>query len=64
VSGKAQAELPELLKKIANLGFEGAVKYQTSDYNGVLRQDLAGQFNSFRDCKIKVLKEFKDKLLS
>ena len=30
LSGKAKAELSNLLKKIANLGIEGGVKYQDS----------------------------------
>jgi hypothetical protein len=64
LSGKAKAELSALLKKIANLGIEGGAKYQTSDWQGVLQQDLAGQLNNSRNCKVEVFKALKDKLLA
>src|SRR5438876_208696 len=34
LSGGARAELNEVLKKIAELGIEGAAQYQTSEYQG------------------------------
>jgi hypothetical protein len=40
LSGEAKIELNELLKKIANLGIKGAAKFQTSEWKGVLHQDL------------------------
>jgi len=43
LSGEAEAEVSALLKKIANLGIERAAKFQTSGWQGVLQQDLAGQ---------------------
>jgi hypothetical protein len=64
LSGQAKAELSALLKKIANLGLEGAAKYQTSEWQGVLQQDLAGQLNSSRNCKVEVFKDLKDRLLA
>jgi hypothetical protein len=64
LSGKAKAELNELLKKIANLGIEGAAKYQASEWKGVLQQELAGQLNRSRDCKLEVFRDLKDRLLS
>jgi hypothetical protein len=64
LSGNAKAELSEVLKKIANLGIEGAAKYQTSDWQGVLQQDLAGQLNNSRNCKLEVFKDLKEKLLA
>jgi hypothetical protein len=63
LTGNAKAELNELLKKVANLGIEGAAKYQTSEWQGVLQQDLAGQLNNSRNCKLEVYKDLKDKLL-
>ncbi len=33
-SGKAKAELPGVIKKLADLGLEGAAKYQDSKYQG------------------------------
>jgi hypothetical protein len=64
LSGKAKAELSELIKKIANLGIEGAAKYQTSEWQGVLQQDLTGQVNNSRNCKVEVFKDLKDRLLA
>jgi hypothetical protein len=55
LSGKAKAELNELLKKIANLGIEGAAKYQGSEWKGVLQQQLAEQLNSLPDSFSKPL---------
>jgi hypothetical protein len=64
LSGDAKAKLSELIKKIADLGIEGAAKYQASAWEGVLQQDLAGQLNTSRNCKFEVFKDLKDKLLA
>jgi hypothetical protein len=64
LSGKAKAELSALLKKIANLGIEGAAKYQTLDWQGVLQHELAEQLNNSRHCKVEVFRALKDKLLA
>ena len=53
-----------LLKKIANLGIERAAKFQTSGWQGVLQQDLAGQLNNSRNCKVEVFKELKGRQLA
>jgi len=62
LTGNAKAELNEFLKRVANLGIEGAAKYQASEWQGVLQQDLAGQLNNSRSCKLEVYKDLKDKL--
>lgn len=64
LSGKAKFELSELLKKIAHLGTEGAAKYQTSDWQGVLQKDLAEQLNNSRNCKLEVFKTLENRLLT
>jgi hypothetical protein len=63
LSGQAKAELNELLKKIASLGIEGAAKYQKSEYQGVLRKDLASLLKDNSTCRLEVWKDLKDKLL-
>jgi hypothetical protein len=63
LSGKAKADLNEMLKKLANVGIEGAAKYQASDWKGVLQEELAGQLNKSRDCKKEVFFALKDTLL-
>jgi hypothetical protein len=63
LSGKAKAELNALIKKIANIGVEGAAKYQQSQYKGVLQKDLAAVLKENTNCKLQVLKELKETLL-
>src|SRR5262245_33714866 len=63
LSGKAKAELNELLKKIANLGIEGAAQYQASQYEGVLQKELAEQLNKSRDCQREVSQDLIKRLL-
>lgn len=53
-----------MLKKLANLGIEGGAKYQTSNWQGVLQHELAGQLNNNRTCKVEVFKALNDKLLA
>ncbi len=64
LSGKAKAELNGLLKRLANLGIEGASQYQSSEYQGVLQEQVAGQLDKSRDCNLKVFYALKDTLLS
>jgi hypothetical protein len=63
LSGQAKAELSKLLKKIADAGLGGAVKYQSSEYEGVLQKDLASAIKSSQDCRISIFKELNNKLL-
>jgi hypothetical protein len=63
LSGKAKAELNELLKKIANLGIEGAAQYQALQYEGVLQKELAEQLNKSRDCQREVSQDLINRLL-
>ena len=63
LSGKAKAELSGIIKKIANLGVEGAAKYQTSEYRGLLQKDLAKAIKESTNCRLEVWKDLKDKLL-
>ena len=64
LTGSAKAELKSLLKKIADLGIEGAAKYQKSEYENVLQKNLAALLRDSRKCKLEVFKDLKDKLLS
>lgn len=63
VSGEAKAELNNLLRKLANIGFTGGVKYQTEEYSGFLRSQLAGSFKDSNDCRRHIFDSLKDKLL-
>lgn len=63
LSGKAKADLNSIIKKVADLGIEGAAKYQHSDYTGVLQADLTKALSESTDCKLKVWSDLKEKLL-
>lgn len=54
LSGKAKGELNWLLKRLVNLGVEGAVQYQDSKYQGLLQGQLADQLDKSRDCQERV----------
>ena len=64
LSGNAKAELNNILKKIADLGIQGAVKYQQSEYENVLQKDLAVLLRDSAKCKQEVWNDLKDKLLT
>jgi hypothetical protein len=63
LSGKAKAEVNALLKWLANLGVEGAAKYQDSKYQGVLQEQLAEQLNNVRDCRKELALDLQARLL-
>jgi hypothetical protein len=63
ISGQAKAELSKLLKKLADLGVSGAAKYKSSEYEGVLREQLASLLKSNQDCRLAVFRELSSRLL-
>ncbi len=63
LSGKAKAELPGLIKKLLNLGFQGAVKYSKKQYEGMLQKDVIEAIKHRMDCQVDVLKLLLDKLI-
>ena len=64
LSGKAKAELSELVKKVANVGVEGAAKYQSSKYANVLQKDLVAVLRENKDCRLKVFEKLQSRLLA
>ena len=62
LTGKAKAELNWILKRLVNLGVEGAVKYQDTKYEGLLQKDLVRALKDSTDCKLKIWKDFKKQL--
>ncbi|MEI7995597.1 MAG: hypothetical protein WCH01_11920 [Methylococcaceae bacterium] len=64
LSGNAKAELNGLLKNLANLGIEGATKYQTSEYQGLLQKDLVEGLKSSTNCRLQVWDGLKNKLIT
>lgn len=63
LTGKAKAELNGLLKKVANLGVEGAVTYQDKTYNGLLQKDLVKALKASTDCRLEVWRDLKGKIV-
>lgn len=62
-SGEANVELSKILKVLADLGFKGAVKYQESGHQGVLREDLIEAINAHHNCKLAVFNKLEAKLI-
>lgn len=54
IQGETEAGLKLLTKKLANIGFEGAVDFISDEYIGVLQRDLASDRSGIRDCRLKV----------
>lgn len=63
LSGSAKVELNKLIKSIVDLGVEGAAKYKTEEWQGVLQKDLPNLLKDNIHCKIEVWKDLRDKLL-
>ena len=63
LSTQGKAELSKLLKKIADLGFQGAAKYQKSEYVGALQQDIATLQKDNMTCRTMVWGDLKNKLI-
>lgn len=64
LSGRAKAELNGIIKKLANLGIDGAIKYQNTDYEGLLQKDLVTALKDSTNCKLQIWKDLKGKLIS
>ncbi|MBP3141933.1 hypothetical protein ACTFQF_12485 [Aliivibrio fischeri] len=63
LTGEAKAKVSGIVKKLADLGLEGAVKYESNEYEGVLQEDLAVIVNKSANCKMDVWKDLQDKLV-
>lgn len=63
LSSTAKAELNEVVRKIVDLGIEGAAKYKNSEFQGFLQKDLAAIVKDSTDCRREVWRDLKDKLV-
>lgn len=61
LSGSAKAELEGIVKKLANLGIQGAGKYESADSKNVLQKDLAEVLRDSRNCRLQVWNDLKTK---
>lgn len=55
IEGTAQARLKGLSSILANAGIEGTGQLASTEYVGVLREDLGAEKISIRDCNVKIL---------
>ena len=62
-SGEGKAKLENILKYLAELGFEGTGKFKTEEYGGVLQSDLLDALKENNLCRLIIWKDLKDKLL-
>ncbi|MBK5351758.1 hypothetical protein JFU37_04420 [Pseudomonas sp. TH41] len=62
-STDAKAKLGGVVKVISDLGVEGAAKYKSSEYEGVLQSDLSKVLTDQGSCRHSVFIELKDKLI-
>lgn len=61
LSGSAKAELDGIVKRLANLGIQGAAKYESADSKNVLQEDLADVLKDSRSCRLQVWNDLKSK---
>jgi len=60
LSGSAKAELKGIVKKLIDLGVEGAIKYQTTEYEGLLQKDLVNAIQAETNCRLQIWRDLKD----
>jgi hypothetical protein len=63
VSADAKAELKGLVSKVADWGFEGAAKYKSESYAGLIQTDLLPALKDNNACRLQIWKDLKGKLL-
>jgi hypothetical protein len=63
LSGQAKAEVNGVIKKVAELGVQGAGKYQTSEFSNVLQRDLAQAIQTNANCKQTVFGVLVDRMI-
>lgn len=63
LTGEGKTELKGMLKKVANLGIEGAAKYEETEWTNVLQKDLAKKLQESDTCRMKVFNELKDRII-
>lgn len=61
LSGSAKAELEGIIKRLANLGIEGAANYKSASSQNVLQKDLAEVLKESRNCRLQVWNDLKGK---
>lgn len=63
LDGKAKAEVGDLIKRLTDLGIDGAAKFLDTNYSGVLQSELASLVRDGNECRFSVLKLLSGTLL-
>jgi hypothetical protein len=63
-NGQAKAELTGVVKKLANLGVEGAGNYKSEASQNVLQADLAATVKHGDDCRQRIAEKLIDKMIA
>lgn len=63
LSGQAKAQLHGIVRKLAGLGIEGAGQYQSSEYQGLLQEDIVEGLRYSMDCRLQIWKDLKSTFL-
>ncbi|MCI5160961.1 MAG: hypothetical protein D3917_02850 [Candidatus Electrothrix sp. AX5] len=67
LTGKAKGELKSLLKKVADLGLGGDLKYQRKSWEGMIQEDLSkhlgNHLENYAKCKQEIFKDLKKELI-
>lgn len=63
IGGDAKAKLKGVIDKVADLGFEGAAKYKSESYEGLIRTDLLPALKDNNACRLQIWNDLKGKLL-
>ena len=63
LSGDAKAKLAGVIVKVADLGIEGAAKYNQGKSKNVLQKDLANAIKSGDDCRLTVFNTLVDRMI-
>lgn len=62
-SGEAKSQLRGLVKKLADIGIEGAGSLDVEQYEGVLRSELRAELADVRKCRLAIWRDLSDRLL-
>jgi hypothetical protein len=63
VQGDIHAELNGLARRLATIGGSGKMDITSSNYQGLLQQDLSPTLKDIRECKLKVLQQLQAAVL-
>ena len=61
LTGEVNAELQGIISRLADLGVEGAIRYQDGENFGYLQKDLISALKESLNCRLKIWEDLKDR---